>query len=273
MTMPHQIQSEIRPISRTAELATGGRPSTISSAAPLSNRSDHEHASGTNRTSPGCGACAEDGDSPQLIDRGSPDVRDSVDTDDDGLLLAIRDAPSIHSDTWACGNGRRAQRRPPTSTSSAPRPGLSATVDSATSTPTGIPTQDKTISQVKKGKITIDGNLADWAAREWLAVISHRNGGHQVPSPDLDVTASFAFDAEKLYLAVKALDDDVHKVDRSWRYGVYTEIPEGGHGDYLDNDLAAEIIDWIKQYAGDASGTRSKAFRVFMADAPLACGR
>ena len=132
----------------------------------------------------------------------------------------------------------------PTSTSPAPTPRLTATVDSATSTPSGIPAQDKTISQVKKGEITIDGDLADWAEREWLAVSSYYNGRLQAPSPDLDVKASFAFDSENLYLAVKAVDDDVQKVDRSWRYG-------DGFLFTLVTDEGKERSSYVRQFAFD----------------------
>ena len=51
------------------------------------------------------------------------------------------------------------------------------------------------------------------------------------PSADLTVKAAFAFDAEKFYLAVRATDDDIQKVDRSWRYGdgfLFTLVTDEG---------------------------------------------
>jgi predicted esterase len=119
----------------------------------------------------------------------------------------------------------------PTFTSPSPTPLPIATLDVAASTPCSIPAQETTISQIKKGEIAIDGDLADWAAREWLAVCSYYSGRLQAPSPDLDVSVSFAFDTEKFYLAVKALDDEVQKVDRSWRYGdgfLFTLVTDEG---------------------------------------------
>ena len=93
------------------------------------------------------------------------------------------------------------------------------------------PAQENTISQVKRGAIAIDGDLADWEAREWVAVCTTLAGTQQAPSPSLDVRASFAFDADRLYLAVRALDDVLETADRSWRYGdgfLFTLVTDEG---------------------------------------------
>ena len=91
--------------------------------------------------------------------------------------------------------------------------------------------QDKVISQVKQGAITIDGDLKEWPARAWIPVDQYLYGGAMAPSADLTVNAAFAFDAEKFYLAVRATDDDIQKVDRSWRYGdgfLFTLVTDEG---------------------------------------------
>jgi predicted esterase len=85
--------------------------------------------------------------------------------------------------------------------------------------PRGILDQEPTISQIKKGEVTVDGDLMEWSASEWLPVCITQYGSPLTPSPDLDVKVSFTFDPEKFYLAVKVLDDDIQKVDRSWQFG------------------------------------------------------
>jgi predicted esterase len=76
----------------------------------------------------------------------------------------------------------------------------------STLTPGSGQDQGPVISQVHNGEITIDGDLTEWEAGEWLPLGFSRSGSQAALSPDLDVKASFAFDTEKFYLAVKALD-------------------------------------------------------------------
>jgi len=123
----------------------------------------------------------------------------------------------------------------PSSTSQPPAP---------TPQPCSVLDHEPTISQVKPGEITIDGDLAEWAAREWLAVSTSRLDLPLAPSPDLDVKVSFAFDTDKFYLAVRALDDDIQKVDRSWRYG-------DGFLFTLVTDEGKERSRYVYQYAFD----------------------
>jgi len=123
----------------------------------------------------------------------------------------------------------------PSSTSQPPAP---------TPQPCSVLDQEPTISQVKPGEITIDGDLAEWAAREWLPVCTSRLDLPLAPSPDLDVKVSFAFDTDKFYLAVRALDDDIQKVDRSWRYG-------DGFLFTLVTDEGKERSRYVYQYAFD----------------------
>jgi pimeloyl-ACP methyl ester carboxylesterase len=104
--------------------------------------------------------------------------------------------------------------------------------------------QDKVIAQVKQGAITIDGDLQEWPARGWIPVDKNVYGGSATPSADLDVKAAFAFDAEKFYLAVRATDDDIQKVDRSWRYG-------DGFMFTLVTDEGKDVSSYVHQYAFD----------------------
>ena len=104
--------------------------------------------------------------------------------------------------------------------------------------------QDKVISQVKQGAITIDGDLKEWPARAWIPVDQYMYGGAMAPSADLTVNAAFAFDAEKFYLAVRATDDDIQKVDRSWRYG-------DGFLFTLVTDEGKDVSRYVQQYAFD----------------------
>ena len=104
--------------------------------------------------------------------------------------------------------------------------------------------QDKVISQVKQGAITIDGDLKEWPARAWIPVDQYLYGGAMAPSADLTVNAAFAFDAEKFYLAVRATDDDIRKVDRSWRYG-------DGFLFTLVTDEGKDVSRYVQQYAFD----------------------
>jgi len=104
--------------------------------------------------------------------------------------------------------------------------------------------QEPTISQVKKGEITLDGDLAEWVAKEWIAVDKSKYGQPVPPSPDLDVKVSFAFDTEKFYLAVKALDADIEKVDRSWQFG-------DGFSFTLVTDEDKESSSYVYQYVFD----------------------
>lgn len=93
------------------------------------------------------------------------------------------------------------------------------------------PVQENTISQVQRGAIAIDGDLADWGSQEWVAVGTTAAGTQQAPSPALDIKASFAFDADRFYLAVRALDDVIETADRSWRYGdgfLFTLVTDEG---------------------------------------------
>jgi len=110
---------------------------------------------------------------------------------------------------------------------------------SQTPTPMPVPTataaaplsEDYYISQVKEGANTVDGDLADWVDRAWFGVRTFFSGRTQQPSADLDVRASFAFDTDKFYLAVRAVDDDIQTVDRSFRYGdgfFFTLVAEEG---------------------------------------------
>jgi pimeloyl-ACP methyl ester carboxylesterase len=104
--------------------------------------------------------------------------------------------------------------------------------------------QDKVISQVKQGAITVDGDLQEWPARAWIPVASSFYGRAMPPSADLAVNAAFAFDSEKLYLAVRAADDNIQTVDRSWRYG-------DGFMFTLVTDEAKEKSSYVQQYAFD----------------------
>ncbi len=104
--------------------------------------------------------------------------------------------------------------------------------------------QEKAISQVKQGAVTVDGDLREWPARAWIPVDQNMYGGSWNPSPDLDVKAAFAFDADRFYLAVAATDDDIRVVDRSWRYGdgfLFTLVTEEGK----------DTSSYVHQYAFD----------------------
>ena len=78
----------------------------------------------------------------------------------------------------------------------------------STATPGNDQGQNPVISQVHNGAITIDGDLTEWGAGEWLKVGFPESGSQAALSPDLDVKVSFSFDTEKFYLAVKALDNN-----------------------------------------------------------------
>jgi pimeloyl-ACP methyl ester carboxylesterase len=78
----------------------------------------------------------------------------------------------------------------------------------STATPGNGQDQEPVISQIHNGEITIDGDLTEWEAGEWLKAGFSESGSQAALSPDLDVKVSFAFDTEKFYLAVKALDNN-----------------------------------------------------------------
>ena len=103
------------------------------------------------------------------------------------------------------------------------------------------------ISQVQDAAIAIDGDLAEWTAREWFAVRMYASGQPHTPSADLDVKIASAFDSSKFYLAVEALDDAIETVDRSWRYGDGFEFT-------LVTEEGVQRSSYVYQYAFDEGG-------------------
>jgi predicted esterase len=79
--------------------------------------------------------------------------------------------------------------------------------------------QEEIIQEVKRGSVAVDGNLADWPGGRWLPVNVGTDSLPVEQDRGLTVEASLAFDSEKLYLALRAYDDDFVNVQRSWRYG------------------------------------------------------
>lgn len=74
------------------------------------------------------------------------------------------------------------------------------------------------ILQIDK-KIKIDGNLDDWKGIKEFAINLTPQGKKIEQTPDINVSARFAFDQENFYAAIIALDDLFEFPDRSWRYG------------------------------------------------------
>jgi predicted peptidase len=110
-----------------------------------------------------------------------------------------------------------------------------------------VSAQENNIYQIKKGSITIDGNLEEWPIEEWIPVSTFSSGASLKPSPDIDVKVAFAFDSENFYLAVRAFDDVIETVDRSWRYG-------DGFFFTLVTDEGKEKSSYVYQYGFDQNG-------------------
>lgn len=85
-------------------------------------------------------------------------------------------------------------------------------------------------------KITVDGNLEEWASRETIPIEWTPEGTKFESSSDLTVTARFAFDSEYFYAAVQALDDRFQFPERSWRYGdgLYLTFVDPAQGNESD---------------------------------------
>jgi len=113
--------------------------------------------------------------------------------------------------------------------------------------PCSVLDQEPTISQVKQGEITIDGNVAEWAAREWLAACTSRLGSPLAPSPDLDENIFIIHGAKDLAVPIGDTRKAVEKLQAMQANVEYIELPEGGHGGDLDSIL--EIISWVKKYS------------------------
>ncbi len=107
--------------------------------------------------------------------------------------------------------------------------------------------QENNIYQIEKGSIKIDGNLEEWQVKEWIPVSTFSSGVSQKPSPDIDVKVAFTFDSEYFYLAVKAFDDVIETVDRSWRYG-------DGFFFTVVTDKGKKRSSYVYQYGFDQNG-------------------
>jgi predicted esterase len=81
-----------------------------------------------------------------------------------------------------------------------------------------LQSEDLRIFQTDK-KIIIDGNLDEWSSVKEFPINLAQGGKRIDPSPDITVTARFAFDPERFYAAIKAIDDAFEFPNRSWRYG------------------------------------------------------
>jgi len=79
-------------------------------------------------------------------------------------------------------------------------------------------TEELNVFQTDK-RIKIDGNLDDWSGIEKRPIDLTPAGEKIEPTPGMQITALFAYNAEKFYVAVKALDESFEFPGRSWRYG------------------------------------------------------
>jgi predicted esterase len=68
-------------------------------------------------------------------------------------------------------------------------------------------------------RLTVDGDLSDWASISEIPVHLGVEGKVLPPSADLSVTARFSFDSEYFYAAVKVLDDRIEFPDTGRREG------------------------------------------------------
>ena len=85
-------------------------------------------------------------------------------------------------------------------------------------------------------KITIDGNLDDWAGIPGFLVDTSPGGENIEPAPGMAITARFTYDVEKFYASVEAKDDVFAFPSRSWRYGdgLYLTFLDPYKGDSSD---------------------------------------
>jgi len=76
--------------------------------------------------------------------------------------------------------------------------------------------EERSIFQADR-QIVVDGVLDEWVSMKETPVDLTPDGKKLAPSADLAVTARFAFDAENLYVAVKAMDDRPEFPERAFR--------------------------------------------------------
>lgn|GEM_PF-6831603 len=104
--------------------------------------------------------------------------------------------------------------------------------------------------------------LDDWVAIADIPIQLTRQAARLEPSPDLTVTARFAFDVEKFSAAVRAVDDRFEFPEKSWRYGdgFYLTFIDPHSGEESDRFLSFGFSLEGKQEVRDVVNRDSEYF-------------